>query len=81
MGKLKYAYGWSDPRMTYGSRVEWFEDFAEWPEEVYGVLEMDDHWKVMVKITSPFGDTTVKAVTDAPDRTTAIGYIKLLKEE
>ena len=72
MGKLK---------ANYGSNIEWFENFADWPEEVYGAWDLGDHWRVMVKITTPYGGTTVETVTEAPDRETAIGYIKLLKEE
>ena len=62
--------------------VEWFERHDRMDEVVYGILEAKDWWFVLKK--DPNGHTKgtrVSEVARAPDRKTAIGFIKLLVEK
>ena len=59
-------------------QVEWFYSFDTWPGETYGVLDMGEHWSILRQIEEPNGGAEVTVLGRAPDRKTAIGFIKLL---
>ena len=60
-------------------QVEWFHRYGEWILPTYGVLHLGKDWHVVV--TDDDCAHGFRVLTTVEDRKTAIGFLKLLKEQ
>lgn len=65
-------------RSTLYNQVEWFPRYNQWMMPTYGVLHLGKDWHAVVA-DDDFAHG-FRVLTTVDDRKTAIGFLKLLKE-
>ena len=66
--------------INHGDVAEWFESYNRMDDEVYGVMETAEGWKVLKKEWM-YSPTKISVIAQVDSRKAAIGFIKLLLEK
>ena len=66
--------------INYRDVAEWFERYDRLDDDVYGILETKEGWKVLKKEWM-YTPTKVSEIAQVDSRKAAIGIIKLLTEK
>jgi hypothetical protein len=66
--------------INHGDVAEWFESYDRMDDEVYGVMETAEGWKVLKKEWRYY-PIKISEIAHVDSRKAAIGIIKLLVEK